>query len=212
MKSSSTLSSHFLSLSFTLTYSLSLSFSLSLSLSFSLPLSLSILSLSVSLPLSLSISLLISLSVSLSLYLSVSLSLSLSLSLFLFSLSISLSHTGKVVSDFSECFSDLDEITARYIQPMNDYVQEIGESICIFIFITFYSSIPVISLCISSLFPCFFFCKCLSLSFSIIFNLLKPLSACPSFFPFFLPSLCICVLPSLPFLLTIFLFILTFHF
>ena len=39
MKSSSTLSSHFLSLSFTLTYSLSLSFSLSLSLSLSFSLS-----------------------------------------------------------------------------------------------------------------------------------------------------------------------------
>jgi hypothetical protein len=36
---------------------------------------------------------------------------------------------GKIISDFSECFSDLDEITARYIQPMNDYVQEIGKSI-----------------------------------------------------------------------------------
>ena len=34
---------------------------------------------------------------------------------------------GKIISDFSECFSDLDEITARYIQPMNDYVQEIGK-------------------------------------------------------------------------------------
>ena len=67
-------------------------------------------------------------------------SLSWSLSLFSSSPFLPLCE-GKVVSDFSECFSDLDEITARYIQPMNDYVQEIGETKHLIIF---YFIFPII--------------------------------------------------------------------
>ena len=90
---------------------------------------------------------------------------------------------------------------------MNDYVQEIGESICIFIFITFYSSIPVISLCISSLFPFFFFIVNVSLYHfrlsSIFLNLSPPVHL--SSLSFFLPSVFASFLPFLFYLLYFFL-------